>query len=78
MVLETFKVKEAQLDAVVECARTWRFDGSGDSLVWDGQVVEKRWSQGVAGLRLPKNASWYDRCKAYEVRIVRFVRKRVG
>jgi hypothetical protein len=90
LVLETWKVKEEQLECVVQCAQTWRFceeeeeEGEGDgkekekerwALVWDGEVVEKRWSRGLRGLRLPKDASWADRCNDFEVRVVRYVKK---
>jgi hypothetical protein len=82
LVLETWKVKEEQLECVVQCARTWRFceeEGDGKeekwALVWDGEVVEKRWSRGLRGLRLPKDASWADRCNDFEVRVVRYVKK---
>jgi hypothetical protein len=83
LVLETWKVKEEQLECVVQCAQTWRFceeEGDGKekekwALVWDGEVVEKRWSRGLRGLRLPKDASWADRCNDFEVRVVRYVKK---
>lgn len=84
LVLETWKVKEKQLETVVQCAKTWRFCDEGGwegkerwALVWDSEVVEKRWSRGLRGLRLPKDASWADRCNGFEVRVVRYVRRRV-
>ncbi|RMZ67471.1 quinone reductase [Pyrenophora seminiperda CCB06] len=87
-VFEIFKVKEEQLQNVVECAKTWRF-AVGDvgeklsgrkgheMLVWDGMVVEKRWERGIAGLRLPKDANWCYRSNDFEVRVVRFVRRTI-
>jgi hypothetical protein len=85
LVLETWKVKEEQLESVMQCAKTWRFCEDGGekekerrALVWDGEVVEKRWSRGLRGLRSPKDANWSDRCKDFEVRVVRYVRKTVG
>jgi hypothetical protein len=84
LVLETWKVKEDQLECVVQCAKTWRFCEGGRqeekekwALVWDGEVVEKRWRRGLRGLRLPKDASWADRCNDFEVRVVRYVKKTV-
>jgi hypothetical protein len=76
LVLETFKDKMEQLDNVASCARTWKFDVGEKTLVWDGEVVEKRWQRGMPGLRMPKEAVWDERCINYEVRIVRFVCKR--
>jgi hypothetical protein len=80
LVLETFKVKETQLDSVAECAQTWEFPISGrkESLVWDGEVVEKRWSRSTGGLRLTRDASWDQKCDDFEVRVVRYVRKKAG
>jgi hypothetical protein len=81
LVLETFKVKETQLDSVAECAQTWEFPISGrkeKKLVWDGEVVEKRWSRSTGGLRLGRDASWDQKCDDFEVRVVRYVRKKTG
>jgi hypothetical protein len=79
LVLETFKVKEGQLESVVECAQTWEFpigtEGSADSLVWDGEVLEKRWRRGEGGLRLRRDAHWGEQCREFEVRVVRFARR---
>jgi hypothetical protein len=46
LVLETFASKKAQLDNVVECAKTWTFPihGAQRMLVWDGKVETKNWS----------------------------------
>ena len=40
--LETFGAKKAQLDTVIECAKTWKFPLDGDKweLVWDGKVED--------------------------------------
>jgi hypothetical protein len=80
LVLETFKVKETQLDSVAGCAQTWEFPISGrkESLGWDGEVVEKRWSRSTGGLRLGRDASWDQKCDDFEVRVVRYVRKKAG
>jgi hypothetical protein len=84
LVLETFKVKEEQLECVVNCAKTWRFNDDGEAkekekwvLVWDGEIVEKRWTKELGGLRVPRGAAWCYRCNDFEVRIVRYVKKRV-
>lgn len=87
-VFETFKVKAGQLDNVAECAKTWRFAVGGmdgekggkkerEMLVWDGEVVKKEWQRGMAGLRLPKDATWFDRCMDFEVRVVRFAKRTI-
>jgi hypothetical protein len=79
LVLETFNVKEAQLDSVAECAQTWEFPISGrkeTTLIWDGEVVEKRWSRSTGGLRLGRDASWDQKCDDFEVRVVKYVRKK--
>lgn len=75
LVLETFKEKKDQLDTVVECARTWTFDVGKNTLIWDGEFVEKSYTREMAGLRLPRNAPWYDRSMNSEVMVVRFVRE---
>ena len=81
LVLETFSRKQTQLENVIECAKTWRFpiDGTQFELVWDGQVEKKSWSK-------PRGFSpgsiqygpWYTNCTNYEVRIVRFTRRRAA
>lgn len=76
LVLETFKEKIDQLDMVVECARTWAFDVGKETLIWDGESVEKSYTREMAGLRLPRNAPWHDRSRDLEVMVVRFVRDR--
>jgi hypothetical protein len=80
LVLETFKVKEEQLDSVAECAKTWRFpmQAGQNVLVWDGKMETKRWKRAEGGLRLSRDASWNEKCKDFEVRVVRFVRERVA
>jgi hypothetical protein len=95
LVLEMFKDKEEQLDSVVQCAKTWRFGGSGEAgedgkrdsaLVWDGEVVERRWKregaekrylQGEGVPAVSKASLWHLNCNDFEVRIVRYVRNRV-
>ncbi|KAH3911212.1 hypothetical protein HBI56_107030 [Parastagonospora nodorum] len=78
MVLETYASKKGQLDAVVEAAKTWRFglDGGVWELVWDGKVGVSSWSR--SGKKVTDNAEWYLRENAFEVRDVRFTRKRVA
>ena len=76
LVLETWEVKVDQLDSVTECAKTWSFDIEEDTLVWDGEVVEKRYQRALTALRMPKDASWNHRCRDHEVRIVRFLRQK--
>lgn len=49
LVLETFTAKKQQLDAVIECAKTWRFPMEDDcALVWDGNVEISSWTGGGA------------------------------
>lgn len=79
MVMETFAEKKSQLERVVECAETWTFpiNGTHHMLVWDGKVEAGQWSKGPdqqPSQRL-QNA-WYNDCKDFEVRIMRFGRKK--
>ena len=78
MVLETFASKKGQLDAVVEAAKTWRFglDGGVWELVWDGEVGVSSWSR--SGEKVGDDSGWWRKENAFEVRDVRFTRKRVA
>lgn len=77
MVLEKFASKKGQSDDVVEAAKTWRFglDGGVWELVWDGEVWVSSWSR--SGKKMGDNAAWCLRENAFEVRSVRFTRRRV-
>lgn len=82
LVLETFAEKTNQLENVVECAKLWKFpidDGAAYELVWDGQVESTRWSRANRGDVKDRMQSvlWYDACSDFEVRVVRFTRKRI-
>jgi hypothetical protein len=64
LILETYGAKRAQLDTVIECAKTWKFplsneeDEEGESvweLVWDGRVenanwVRSRWEEHIVAM----------------------------
>jgi hypothetical protein len=91
LVLETFKVKARQLDSVVEAAKTWKFpiQGTQWELVWDGEVEMSGWSMGVksdgggsqagqsgSGQRV-REPAWHVQANEFEVRVVRFVRRRL-
>ena len=91
-VFETFAQKLPQLDAVVECAKTWTFPLPEDfELRWDGSVESSSWT-GVA----PKEYGYHEQAPwlhreidgtidydkplepKFEVRIVRFVRRKTS
>lgn len=79
LVLETFADKKSQLENVIECAKTWRFpiDGTRYELLWDGQVEKSSWSKAPEDSSgTEQHAPWYSKCTDFEVRIVRFTRKR--
>ncbi|KAH8723201.1 hypothetical protein GQ44DRAFT_710755 [Phaeosphaeriaceae sp. PMI808] len=86
LVLETFALKAKQLDVVVEAAKTWRFPiaRSDCELVWDGEVEAKR-SVDMKSLdgreRVAEDINpedpWDWGTHEFEVRVVRFVRRRV-
>ncbi|OAL54038.1 hypothetical protein IQ07DRAFT_668268 [Pyrenochaeta sp. DS3sAY3a] len=77
LVLETFAPKKAQLNAVVECAKTWTFPSLGSCrvFVWDGRVEESRWSRTVSPPHSDESLEWYDTCEDFEVRAIRFVKR---
>ncbi|KAF2820402.1 hypothetical protein CC86DRAFT_471487 [Ophiobolus disseminans] len=82
LVLETFKAKEKQLDAVTEAAKLWRFPITGTQweLVWDGEMGMSGWSfgkdewQGTGHWR--GNPGWHGKAKEFSVRKFGFVRRR--
>jgi hypothetical protein len=80
LVLETFRSKKAQLEDVVAASKTWVFplQGTGCELVWDGEVRMGAWS--MSGLRKEGDGGgeWWKREMEFEVRTVRFVRRRGG
>lgn len=78
LVLETFLEKRAQLEQVIEAAKTWQFPIRNTSygLVWDGHVHHSGWSIGNNRLEVP-NESWHHRSNAFDVRIIRFTRRRI-
>lgn len=81
-VLETYKAKEQQLDAVVDAAKTWKFpiEGTAWELVWDGNVEASRWSSGEDEWQDDGEErggdGWYGKAREFSVRRVKFVRKR--
>lgn len=79
LVLETFVEKKAQLNKVVECAKTWRFPTAGTQceLVWDGRVEESRWSKPLVENWEFQQGYWYSKSTEFEVRTIRFTRRRV-
>ena len=78
LVLETFEEKKAQLDAVVECAKTWRFPLVGEKfeLVWSGDVEETKWSEVLVESWETRRPDWYARKTEFVGRTVRFTRRR--
>ncbi|KAF2230848.1 hypothetical protein EV356DRAFT_519356 [Viridothelium virens] len=92
LVFETFVQKLPQLDSVVECAKTWVFPlPQGVELRWDGKVESSSWT-GVAPKEYGYHdkTPWLhgesegnvDHDKPlepkFEVRTVRYVRKKTG
>jgi hypothetical protein len=78
LVLETFEEKKAQLEAVVECAKTWRFPVVGNKfeLVWSGEVKEYKWSKVLVESWETRLPDWYARKTEFVGRTVRFTRRR--
>jgi hypothetical protein len=77
LVLETFRSKKAQLEDVVEASKTWVFplEETGCELVWDGEVGMGGWS--MNGMRkVDGEGAWHKREMEFEVRTVRFVRRK--
>jgi hypothetical protein len=80
LVLQTFRRKQRQLDDVVDAAKTWKFPIAETQweLVWDGEVDMSGWSWGPKTEVPPRVAPlWYMQSNEFEVRIVRYVRRRV-
>lgn len=77
LVLETFVEKKAQLENVVECAKTWHFPltDQGFELRWDGKVEATRCSK-EAIEAWGAEGEWYEQSTECEVRSVRFTRRR--
>ena len=78
LVLETFEEKKAQLDAVVKCAKTWRFPLVGEKfeLVWSGEVEEYKWSKALVNSWETSQPDWYAGKTEFVGRTVRFTRRR--
>ncbi|KAF2006779.1 hypothetical protein P154DRAFT_559249 [Amniculicola lignicola CBS 123094] len=90
LILETFHDKKAQLDAVIECAKTWTFpidstDATGATkfeLAWDGKVEQKNYEgqDGADPGYYAPDSPWIRqiiRDGRFEVRIMRYVRRRM-
>lgn len=78
LVLETFEEKKAQLDVVVQCAKTWRFPiaDSQFELAWNGRVEEERWTKPLLENWETQRGEWYSRSTSFEGRTIRFTRRR--
>jgi hypothetical protein len=76
LVLESFAEKKRQLDNVVDAAKTWIFPLTDTQyeLVCDEEIGMSGWSMGGN----EKGKKWHDRASAFEVRNVRFVRRRLA
>lgn len=87
LILETFAPKVAQLENVVNCAKSWEFPifDTKRKLVWDGKVETGRyvhepeeWNQ----VRNPRRhrprlpRPWYADCHDVEVRIITFTKEK--
>ena len=96
LVLEMFEARKEELERVVQCAKMWRFEygfgGGGKegekgkewALVWDGDVVERRWKRDLGETvvsrrdrRLLRPGPSCNDCNDFEVRTLRYVRARV-
>lgn len=79
LVFQTFTEKKAQLEKVVECAKTWRFPitDSQFELAWDGQLVEEHWNMSVSEKQGSYQEHWYDRSSGFEMRTIQFTRTRM-
>ncbi|KAJ4375701.1 hypothetical protein N0V86_007234 [Didymella sp. IMI 355093] len=76
LVLETFEEKKAQLDTVIECAKTWRFPiaDSQFKLAWDGKVESEQWRKPLED-RSIQRGEWYSLSSSFERRTIRFTRR---
>jgi len=58
LIFETFKLKEKQLDTVLDCAMTWSFPmEDGYELAWDGKVEKDSW-MGVDDYGYEERNAW--------------------
>lgn len=58
-IFETFAQKAAQLDTIVDCAKTWRFPmGDGYDLRWDGHSIEQTSWMGGDGYGYEGRNQW--------------------
>ncbi|KAJ8113276.1 hypothetical protein OPT61_g4566 [Boeremia exigua] len=80
LVLETFEEKTAQLENVVNCAKAWRFpiEGTQFELTWNGKVEHIHWSKPLIENYETRSGEWYARSTEFEVRIIRFTRRRAA
>lgn len=80
LVLETFKEKTAQLEHVIDCAKTWCFPIAGTQfeLVWNGKVESIHWKKPLVENSWARTGDWYSRKTEFEVRIIRFTRRQVS
>lgn len=83
LVLETFTAKTAQLDRVVEAAKSWRFPISTTAfeLAWDGKVDMSGWncniSGGSGGKGVRRRApEWHEGAHEFVVRGIGFRKRR--
>jgi hypothetical protein len=78
LVLETFTQKSAQLEKVVECAKTWQFPIADTpfELIWDGKVEKASWSKELRKDVNYHTGFWYAQSTDFVVRSIRFTRKR--
>jgi hypothetical protein len=78
LVLETFEEKKAQLDVVIECAKTWCFPIADTQfeLAWNGKVEKDCWNKPLVENWGTQRGEWYSRCTAFEGRTIRFTRRR--
>ncbi|KAH7390837.1 hypothetical protein DE146DRAFT_791052 [Phaeosphaeria sp. MPI-PUGE-AT-0046c] len=79
LVLETFAAKKRQLEEVVEASKTWVFPMAETrcELAWDGEVGVSSWSMKGLG-KEDAQGPWHKNAHEFEVRNVRFVRRRVA
>lgn len=78
LVLETYAAKKRQLEDVVEASKTWVFPLAETKfeLAWDGQVGLSSWS--MKGLGKEGQGAWHQNSHEFEVRNVRYTRRRVA
>jgi hypothetical protein len=76
LVLETFEEKKAQLDTVIDCAKTWRFPIADTQfeLAWHGKVESEQWRKPLED-RSIQRGDWYSLSSSFERRTIRFTRR---